>query len=185
MLEFLLSWRSFSDVLPAMSMLLLFAIKVWCRLLGVPSWGWMDLSWFARPRNAHRSLMHVGVGKFCIAAYFVGSGLMPPGEMICPANSISVPISNFFLEIVMLAVWQRSNTVLTLECSSWSDDAKMRVSSTTFLAQGSPQTMTSDWQHHLFDDALRPIGALRYQNFPSGKRKVVMKELFCSSASWK
>ena len=79
--------------------------------------GMKDPSWFARPRNARSSLMHVGVGKFRIAAYIVGSGLMPPGEMMCPANSISVPISSFFLEIVMLAVWHRFNTVSTLECS--------------------------------------------------------------------
>ena len=48
--------------------------------------------------------MHVGVGKFRIVAYLDGSGLMSPGEMMCPTNSISVPISNFFLEIVFVDV---------------------------------------------------------------------------------
>ena len=59
----------------------------------------------------------------------------------------------------------------------------MRVSFTNFLAHGSPRTMTSDWQHFSSDDALRPIGALRYWKFPWGRRKVVMKKLFCSTAS--
>ena len=46
---------------------------VWCAKLGMK-----DPSWLARPRNACRTLMHVGVGKFRIVVYFVGSGLMPP-----------------------------------------------------------------------------------------------------------
>ena len=74
-------------------------------------------SWFASPRNAHRSLMHVGDGKSLIAAYFEGSGLMPPGDMMCPVNSISVPISSFFFEMVMFAAWHLDKTVSTLECN--------------------------------------------------------------------
>ena len=45
--------------------------------------------------------------------------------------------------------------------------------------------MTSDWQHHSSEEALSPIGARRYRNFPCGSRNVVMKELFCLRASWK
>ena len=62
--------------------------------------------------------MHVGDGKFLIAAYFDGSGLMPPGDMMCPANLISVPISSFFFEIVMFAAWHLDRAVSTLECNS-------------------------------------------------------------------
>ena len=49
------------------------------------------------------------------------------------------------------------------------------MSSTSFLAQGRPSTITSDLQH---------IGALRYLNLPCASKKVVMSELFGSSASW-
>ena len=70
----------------------------------------------------------MGVGNFLIFEYFVGSCLIPPGEMICLANSISVPISSFFFEIGMLDFWHPSSTVSTLECSSHSDDAHTRVS---------------------------------------------------------
>ena len=129
--------------------------------------------------------MHVGAGKFHIAANLDRSGLMPLGEMICPANSTSVQISSFFLEIAMFAVWYRVRTVSTLECNSVRDDAQIRVSSTSFLALSSPLTMTSDWQHHSSEEVFNPIGARRYWNFPCGRRNVVMKELFCSSTSWK
>ena len=78
----------------------------------------------------------------------------------------------------MFAVWHRVRTVSTLECNSVIDDAHIRVSSTSFLAHGSPVTMTSDWQHHSSEEAFNPIGARRYRNFPCGRRNVVMKELF-------
>ena len=43
----------------------------------------------------------------------------------------------------------------------------------------------SDWQHHSSDDAVSPIGALKYLNFPWGSRNVVSIELSWSSPSWK
>ena len=120
-----------------------------------------------------------------IAENFFSSGLIPESEMMCPANSISFPISNFFREIVILLALQRSSTVLVLITKSSSLSAQMIVSSTNFLAHGSPSTMMSDLQHHSSDEAFSPIGARKYRNFPCGSRNVVMNELFGSSASWK
>ena len=45
--------------------------------------------------------------------------------------------------------------------------------------------MMSDCRHHSSDDALRPMGALRYLNRPCGIRKVVSLLDVSSSASWK
>ena len=59
------------------------------------------------------------------------------------------------------------------------------MSSTIFLAQGRPITMRSEWQHHSLDDALSPIGALKYLNFPCCNRNVVRIELSSDSANWK
>ena len=68
-------------------------------------------SWLANPRNALTSLMHEGVGNCLIAANFFSSGLIPVSDMMCPANSISFPISNFLHEMVMLFVLHLSSTV--------------------------------------------------------------------------
>ena len=45
--------------------------------------------------------------------------------------------------------------------------------------------MMSDCRHHSSDEALRPIGALRYLNRPCGIRKVVSLLDVSSNASWK
>ena len=126
--------------------------------------------------------MHDGIGNCLIAANFFSSGLIPVSDMMCPANSISFPISNFFREIVMLFL-QRYNTVLVRITRSSSVSAQMIVSSTSFLAHGNPSTMMSDLQHHSSEEAFSPIGALRYLNLPCGRRNVVMSELFGSRAS--
>ena len=90
----------------------------------------------------------------------------------------------FFCEIVILLSLQRCSAILARSRSSGSMDAHISVSSTIFLAQGSPRMITSDWQHHSSDDAFSPIGALKYRNFPCGRRKVVMRELSLSNPSW-
>ena len=59
---------------------------------------------------------------------------MPFSDIMCPGNSISVPISNFFLEMVMLFPWHHSRTILGWLISSSSFSAQMMVSSTSFLA---------------------------------------------------
>ena len=117
-----------------------------------------DPSWLASPRNALTSLMHVGVGNCLIAANFFSSGLIPVSDIMCPANSISFPILNFFREMVILLFLHRSNTVLVRITRSSLLSAQMIESSTSFLAYGSPSTMMSDLQHHSSDDAFSPIG---------------------------
>ena len=147
--------------------------------------GMNDPSWLTSPRNPLTSLMHDGVGNCFIAANFFSSGLIPVSDIMCPANSISFPISNFFREMVMLLFLHRSNTVLVRITRSSSLSAQMIVSSTSFLAHGSPSTIMSDLQHHSSDDAFSPIGALRYLNLPCERRNVVINELLGSRASWK
>ena len=45
--------------------------------------------------------------------------------------------------------------------------------------------MKSDCRHHSSDEALRPIGALKYLNRPCGIRNVVSLLDVSSNASWK
>ena len=59
------------------------------------------------------------------------------------------------------------------------------VSSTIFMAYGSPAMMMSDCRHHSSDDAFSPMGARKYRNLPCGMRNVVSLLEFSSSASWK
>ena len=74
--------------------------------------GMNDTSWLANPRNALMSFMLVGVGNFLIAENFFSSGLIPVSDIMCLANSISLPLSNFLREMVILFSFHRSNTVL-------------------------------------------------------------------------
>ena len=134
-------------------------------------------SYVARPINDLRSFRSSGLGNFLIASYFASSGRMPLFEIMCPAKCILFPICSFFLEIVIFELLHLSRTVLTRSLSSDIDVAQMIVSSTIFLAHGSPCMIMSDWQHHSSDDAFSPIGALRYLNFPCGSRNVVIMEL--------
>ena len=87
----------------------------------------------------------------------------------------------------MLLFLHHSNTVPVRITRSSLLSAQMIVSSTSFLAHGSPSTITSDMQHHLSDDAFSPIGALMYLNLPCGRINVVMNELlgWVWRASWK
>ena len=133
-----------------------------------------DPSWLANPRNALTSFIQEGVGNCLMAANFLSFGLTPWSGMICPANSISFPISNFLRDIVMLFSLHRTNTVLVLTTRSSSLSAHIMVSSTNFLALGRPSTMLSDLQHHSTDKVFSPMGALRYLNLPCGRRNVFL-----------
>ena len=110
---------------------------------------------------------------------------MPFSEMMCPANSISVPILNFFREIMILFSLHLSNKTRVWLINSSSVPAKIIMSSTGFLTHVNPSTMISDLQHPLAEDAFRPIGAWRYLNFTCGRRNVVISKLLGASASWK
>ena len=94
--------------------------------------------------------MHDGVGNCLITANFFSLGLIPVSNIMCPANSISFPISNFFREMVILFSLFCSNTVHVRMTRSSSLSAQIMVSSTNFLAHGKPSTMMSDLQHHLY-----------------------------------
>ena len=120
-----------------------------------------------------------------MASFLLLSREIPFLEIMCPANSISSPISNFFLEMVMFRRLQFSNTCLILLSSCCLSSAQMIVSSTIFLAQGQPSIMASDFAHHSSEEAFRPMGALVYLNLPWGRGKVVRCDDSSSRASWK
>ena len=142
-----------------------------------------DPSGLVNPKINLTSLMPEEVGNCLMAVNFLSSGLIPVSDMMCPANSISFPISKFLRDMVTLFSLHCSNTVLLWITRSSSLSAQIMVSSTNFLAQGNPSPMISDLQQHSSDEAFSPIGALRYLNLPCGRRNVVMRELFGSSAS--
>ena len=129
--------------------------------------------------------MHDGVGNCLIAANFFSSGLIPVYDIMCPENSISFPILNFFRKMVVLFSLHCSNTDLVRMTRSSSLSAHIMVSSTNFLAHGKPSTMMSDLQHHSSEEAFSSMGALRYLNLPCGRRNVVLSEFFGSRASKK
>ena len=56
--------------------------------------------------------------------------------MICPANSISFPISNLFREMVMLFALHLVSTVLVRKTRSSSLSARIMVMSTNCLGHG-------------------------------------------------
>ena len=62
--------------------------------------------------------MQDGVGNCLIAVNFFSSGLIPVSEIMCPANSISFPISNFLRDIAILFILHLSRTVHVLMTSS-------------------------------------------------------------------
>ena len=138
----------------------------------------------ASPRKDRSSLMFLGVWNFEMALYLLLSGEMPFLEMMCPANSISSLISNFFLEMVIFRRLQFSSTCLILLSSCCLSSAQMIVSSTIFLAERQPSIMASDFAHHSSEEVFRPMGALVYLNLPWGWRKVVRCEDSSSRASW-
>ena len=140
---------------------------------------------WASPMNDLRALGGLGRGKRLIAAYFYSSGCMPSAEMICPAKFILLPSSSFFLEIVMLCCLHLPRMMRVLSIRWFISSAQISVSSTIFLPHGMPLMRTSDWQHHLSEEAFNPMGAQRYLNFPWGSRKVVLLELSSSNPSWK
>ena len=102
--------------------------------------GTNNARWFARP-NAHTSLTVLGAGNSLMAANFFSSGLMPFSEIMCSANLISVPISIFFCEILILFSLHLSSTVRVWLISSSSVSALIIVSSTSFLAHVSPSVL--------------------------------------------
>ena len=87
-----------------------------------------------RPRNERSSLTFPGCWKLRKAANLSLSGRMPPSEMMCPAKCMLLPISNFFLEMVILFASQRLRTVVTRSSSCFSSPAQIIVSSTIFMA---------------------------------------------------
>ena len=139
----------------------------------------------ARPINGLRSFRSSGLGNFLIASYLASSGFIPLSEMMWPAKCILFPICSFFFEIVIFALQHLFKTALTLSSNSDMDVAQMIVSSTIFLAHGSPCMIMSDWQHHSSDDVFSPICALKYLNFPWGSRNVLIIELSWFSPNWK
>ena len=108
--------------------------------------------------NDLKSLGDLGRGKRLIAAYFSSSGCMPSAEMICPAKFILLPSSSFFLEIVMLYSLHLHRMMCVLSISWSISSAQISVSSTIFFAHGMPLMRTSDWQHHLSEEAFYPMG---------------------------
>ena len=115
-------------------------------------------NWATKPRKERSSFTLDG---FLNSRRATNLGRIPPSEMICPANWMLLPISNFFPDIVMLLSAHLCRTVATRSSSSASEDAHMIVSSTIFMEYGKPTMMMSDCLHHSSDDAFSPIGARR------------------------
>ena len=79
-----------------------------------------------------------------------------------------------------------SSTVLYRDCVADKDALPHWIrANPIFMAYVRPAMMMSDCRHHSSDEALRPIGALRYLNRPCGIRKVVSLLDVSSNASWK
>ena len=93
----------------------------------------------------------------------------------------------FLKEVSVLLSYEQdiSRMITARSCNSSSVGAHVMVLLKIFLGQGRPITIRLEWQHHLSEDALRPIGALEYLNFPCCRRKIVRGELSSESASWK
>ena len=62
--------------------------------------------------NALTSFTVSGAGKSLVATNFFSLDLITFSEIMCPANSISGPILNFFSDIVMLFSLHLSSTIL-------------------------------------------------------------------------
>ena len=103
-------------------------------LLGTPCLGRIRRIGRLVPGKERSSLTLSGCWKLRKATNLSSSGRMPPSEMMCPAKCMLSPISNFFLEIVMLFSSHRLRTVATLSTSCFSFSAKIIVSSTIFMA---------------------------------------------------
>ena len=142
-------------------------------------------SWLAKPRNLLISLCDLGAGKLVRAARLAGSGLIPCPLTMWPANVISCPISNFFLEMVMPAVLHFVRISFVRFSKSSGVSAHTMMSSTIFFANGRPSMTMSDLLHQMSELGDRPIGALRYTYLPEGSKKVVYFWLSLSSSTWK
>ena len=79
-----------------------------------------------------------------MAAMFLSLDFIPVSNIMCPDNSISGPISNFYYEIVMLFCWHSSSNIFARSISSSSVSAHVMVSSTRFLAHLRPSTIMSE-----------------------------------------
>ena len=114
--------------------------------------------------------------KFCKESSSIENGQhnvlywLPYFEFI-PQNSDIVGVTS---------VQHRSDPVVI----SPSVEAQMIISSTIFMAHGNTSITTSECLHHLYDDAFKPMGALRYRKHPWGKRGVGMREISSSNPSW-
>ena len=126
-------------------------------------WIWSGIkkdSWFVSPRNDLTPVASVGTGNYFIALTQLESGLTPFLEIMYPANEISSPMTNFFLDKIMFAFSHREVISLFLGNSSGTLDAQMMMSSTSFRAQGRPSITTSERRHRSSEEAFRPWGIL-------------------------
>ena len=86
-------------------------------------------SWLASPKKDLTPLTSLGAGNFVNAIILSGSGLMPRALIIKPANAISLPISNFFLDRTMFILLHLSAMTLTLSTSCGKFSAHTKMSS--------------------------------------------------------
>ena len=93
-------------------------------------------SWLAKPRKERSSVRLFGRGKSFSALVFSGSGVIPWGVSVYPANSIFCPISSFFFEIAMFCFLHLSRIVSILSSSVFRSGAHTRMSSTIFCVPG-------------------------------------------------
>ena len=86
--------------------------------------------------------MFFGAGKSLMALNLDESGLIPLWLIMCPANSISSPISSFLQDIVMLWFLHLSRMMFILDHISSVFVAQMIMSSTIFMHQSRPSKAT-------------------------------------------
>ena len=88
--------------------------------------------------------MFLGDGTEAMAIVFCGSGLIPLSEMMNPVKGISVPMENFFLDIVTLMLAQRSRIFRILDFRISKLGTQIKISSTIFFANSQPSMTKSE-----------------------------------------
>ena len=124
------------------------------------------MSWFARPKNALISLMLLGRWYSVMAFSLSASGCIPLSLISYPANFISVPMSSFFLLMVIFSSLHLVSIILMVAINSSNVSAHTRMSSTIFSAFCMPVMTLSDLMHHSSPEGASPMGALLYLNLP-------------------
>ena len=130
-------------------------------------------SWLARPKNLRNVMMFVGVGNFEMASNFLWLGTMPSFEIMNPANSTEVPISNFFSDKVKPCSTQRFNMIVNFFSKLSIFTPSIKILSTSFLTPSMPAMTASNRRQNLSEELKSPIGAHIYQYMPDGSKKVV------------